>query len=308
MSVRWKCGTIVFLAAGVLVFAAGNIGKIAGTITSSNSGNPAIRGAGIVFYSGGARIDSVITDSSGKYSDSLNAGIYSPVKISATGFKSDSDLIALDTSVTVASGSNSILNATLTPANSELGGTLYGGLFLGLNGSPISNASLYLNRRATNVGSASIVFWTVDSTISDSQGRFEFRNLIPGFQANYHVRLIDSALNLDTNSGNTTVGDSQLVTINFDFIPMPIESNPSSQKPLFLQVSPSQLAFIVPSPFSRSNSSATIYRTSGAKVLQSPIGSKGEFEIPIENLGLGEYYLELKDSKNRAVESFHISQ
>jgi hypothetical protein len=199
-----------------------NVGKVSGTIKTSATGNAVIKtGASVVFYSNGIKVDSVVTDTFGNYADSLNAITYNTVKISAAGYKSDSDLVALDTSVTVVVGANTTLNAFLTPATASLGGTI-SVRSLGTNPTTTtftSGAKLILQRRTTNFGAGSTSFISVDSTTSDINGTYDFVNMIAGAQANYRVMIIAlfTATNqtVDTVTGNTTVATGAFVTVNF---------------------------------------------------------------------------------------------
>jgi len=220
MRPRWKFGTMSVLLAGISVYAVGNKGMVSGTITGSLTGasslDSVIKGASVVFYSGGVKIDSVVTNSSGIFSDSLSAGTYSPVKISATGYKSDSDLPALDTSIAVVSNSNSNVNATLTSATASLGGTIFSISYGGGPETPVGGAKVYLQRRAINIGAAATVYWAVDSTTTNANGLYDFVNLIAGPFANYRILIKDSAIILNDSSANTTVTAGESVTLNYD--------------------------------------------------------------------------------------------
>jgi len=209
-----------------------NKGKISGTIKSAATGNPIIKtGNSIIFYANTAkpdsfvRVDSVSTDTFGNYSDSLPSNTYT-IKISSVGFKSDSDLAALDTSATVSFGATTTLNAVLTTATASLGGTI-SSQYQGGAVSPLSGAKLYLQRRATNFGAGSTTFWTVDSATTDVNGLYDFVNMIAGTIANYRVKILytfnTGAINDSTV--NTTVAAGAAVTLNFTVQqPIPIFS------------------------------------------------------------------------------------
>ena len=49
--------------------------------------------------------------------------------------------------------------------------------------------TLYLERRATNVGAGATVYWICDSTTTDANGIYDFLNMIAGTAANYRVNI-----------------------------------------------------------------------------------------------------------------------
>lgn len=200
-----------------------NKGKISGTIKSAANGNPIIKtGNSIIFYANTAkpdsfvRVDSVSTDTFGNYSDSLPSNTYT-IKISSVGFKSDSDLAALDTSATVSFGATTTLNAVLTTATASLGGTISFETMAGGTTSPLASAKLYLQRRATNFGAGSTTFWTVDSTTTDVNGLYDFVNMIAGTIANYRVEVLYTfnTGSVVDSTNNTTVAAGAAVTLNY---------------------------------------------------------------------------------------------
>jgi len=88
--------------------------------------------------------------------------------------------------------------------------------------------------------------------------------------------------------------------------PIDIDLLPLSKHLLSLHLSPTQLSFTLPNSFSNP-STAAIYNLSGNRLIESPI-SKSNFSMHIGNLGMGKYFLEVKDAKDRIVEPFEISQ
>ncbi len=193
-----------------------NLGKVSGTIKSAATGNPAIKtGASVVFYLGTVKVDSVATDTFGNYADSLSAATYNTVKVYATGYKSDSGLAALDTSVTVVFGSNTTLNAVMTTATASLGGTIT------RTATPanvvIAGAKLTLQRRQTTFGTGATSYFSIDSTTTDANGLYDFVNMIAG-NALYRVLIhaVVSTGTIDTVTGNVqTVTLGQAATLNF---------------------------------------------------------------------------------------------
>ncbi len=191
-----------------------NLGKLSGTVKSAATGTPAIKtGVHVGFYTGGLEVDSVVTDTLGNYSDSLNAAAYT-VTFSAAGYKSDSDLPALDTSVTVVFNMAKTLNASLTPAAASIGGTI---TRTGTPPIPVTGAQITLQHRMTNVGTASTSWVNVDSSVTDANGLYDFTNLIAGAAANYriHIQAVWSTGTLDTISAAVNVTAGMAVTLNF---------------------------------------------------------------------------------------------
>jgi len=208
-----------------------NKGKITGSIKSAATGNPAIKtGVSVVFYSNGLKVDSVGADTLGNYSDSLGAATYI-IKVSAAGYRSDSDLVALDTFATVASAATKTLNAMLTTATASLGGTVTVGTTL--PATVVKNAKLYLQRRATNVGAGATVYWVVDSSMTDANGIYDFINMIAGTTTNYRVNVSGTGY-IDTTSSATTVAAGAAVALNINLmIPAAISSlTPTSEHPV----------------------------------------------------------------------------
>ncbi len=206
-----------------LLFAV-NLGKISGTVKSSDSGTPAIKtGVRVTFYTGGLKVDSVVTDTLGNYSDSLNAAAYT-VTFSAAGYKSDSDLPALDTSVTVAVDTAKTLNASLTPATASIGGTIAQSRTP--SSIPIAGAQIILQHRMTNFGTASTSWINVDSTTTNANGLYDFVNLIAGTTANYriHIYAVVSVGTVDSAYGNVSVaeGDTAILSVTVRTVNSPI--------------------------------------------------------------------------------------
>jgi len=125
------------------------------------------------------------------------------------------------------------------------------------------------------------------------------------------ARDTDNSLDLNalvfTGSEYVAVGESGLIMTSPQSITS-IQSISPLQNSFSLHLSPSLLSFTLPNTFSNS-SIAAIYTLSGNKLLESPIGSKSNsFSMPIGNLGMGKYFLEVKDSKDKIVEPFEIGR
>jgi len=87
----------------------------------------------------------------------------------------------------------------------------------------------------------------------------------------------------------------------------PILPKSSFQSTFSFHLSPTFLSFTLPNTFSNSSSTAAIYNLSGNRLIESPI-SKSNFSMHIGNLGMGKYFLQIKDSKDKVVEPFEINR
>jgi len=116
------------------------------------------------------------------------------------------------------------------------------------------------------------------------------------------VDFVDTSIGWVTGCSN--VGCSILSSQSFSSSLKPISP---LQNVLFLHLSPSFLSFTLPNNFSNPSSTATIYTVSGNKLLESPI-FKSNFSMPIGNLGMGKYFLEVRSTRDKIVEPFEIDR